>query len=186
MRLTFTTQIAINLRRYYPEQQKEHIGCHITMHERKCTMTSEGRQDFWSSARKAKATLHEDLTSKNCLKIIPIIKWVSIVFPFNIYRNKKKTCNVTDSHYITTNMGDVTKIIGDRDPEDPVQITDLYRSTNGEQAGHFFTLTCHTFRKRLYVSIDYSANKMTDDLAADFFDGLKEILTDLALKGSVS
>ncbi|KAF2351642.1 Condensation domain [Trinorchestia longiramus] len=177
---------AINLRRFYPKQEQEHMGCHVTMHEQKTVVTAEKMADFWGTAMAEKEKLHHDLTNKTCLKVIPIIKWASIIFPFNIYRNRKRTCNVTDSHYVTTNMGDVTNLVGTCDPEDPVHISDIYRTVNGEQAGHFFTLTCHTFRKRFYLSIDYSTNKMTDTQASTFFDDMVTKIDNLAEKGTVS
>lgn len=177
---------SINLRRYYPQTEREHIGCHITMHEQKTVMSTEGKANFWSTARNSKAALHEDLAGKDCLKVIPIIKWAAIVFPFNIYRNRKGSCNVTDSHYITTNMGDVTKIVGEGSPEDSVRVSDIFRSANGEQAGHLFTLTCHTFRKRFYLSIDYYGNKMLDSQANELFNDMKLKITQLAQKGCIS
>lgn len=177
---------SINLRRYYPENEREYIGCHITMHEQKTVISTDSKANFWSTARCSKAALHEDLSGKNCLKVIPIIKWAAIVFPFNIYRNRKGSVNITDSHYITTNMGDVTKMVGESAPEDPVQINDIFRSANGEQAGHLFTLTCHTFRKRFYLSIDYYGNKMKDSHAEEFFNDMRQKLENLAEKGTLS
>ena len=176
---------SINLRRYYPKQEREHIGCHITMHEQKTIMSADSKSNFWSTARNSKATLHEDLSSKSCLKIIPIIKWCAILFPINIYRNKKGSRNLTDSHYITTNMGDVTKILDEPSDDDPVHVTDIFRSANGEQAGHLFTLTCNTFRKRIYLSVDYYSNKMTDSQASDFFNNMNLKLISLAEKGEL-
>ena len=170
----------INLRRFYPECAKEHIGCHITVQEQKCVMSREERQNFWLTARNAGQTLHESLANKSCLNVIPIVKWSTMIAPLNIYFNKKKTCNKTDNHYITTNMGDVTKLIGECDPEDPIQVTDLYRCTSGELGGALFILTCHTFRKRLYLSIDYFSNKITDEVAKEYFGILKENIYILA------
>lgn len=177
---------SINLRRYYPKTETEHIGCHITICEQQASISTEGRQDFWRSARSSKAALHASLSDKNCLKIMPIMRWAAIVFPFNIYHNKKRTRNLTDSHYITTNMGDVSNIIGDNNPDEPVHINDIFRSVNGEQCGHYFALSCETFRKRMHLSIDYYSNKMTDETASEYFDILKRNLTDLALNGVLS
>ena len=170
----------INLRRFYPKCEKEHIGCHITFQEQKCGMSREERQNFCLTAKNAGKTLHESLADKSCLNLIPIVKWATMIAPLNIYFNKKKSCNKTDSHYITTNMGDVTKLIGDCDPEDPIQVTDLYRSTSGELGGALFTLACHTFRKKLYLSIDYYSNKITDEVAEEYFGILKENIYILA------
>ncbi|XP_018026692.1 uncharacterized protein LOC108682092 [Hyalella azteca] len=175
----------INLRRFYPQQEKEHIGCHITMYEQKATVSAAKMVDFWGTAKTIKEKLHQDIAQKTCLKVIPIIKWATIIFPFNIYRNRKRACNITDSHYITTNMGDVTELVGTSDAKDPVHISDIYRSVNGEQAGHLFTYTCHTFRKRLYVSIDYCGNKMTDTQATEFFNDMIQKITNLATNGTL-
>lgn len=162
------------------------MGCHITMHEQKTIMSADAKANFWSTAKASKAALHEDLAGKACLNIMPIVKWVAILFPFNIYRNRKGAVNVTDSHYIATNMGDVTKMIGNGNPDDPVKVSDLFRSANGEQAGHLFTLTCTTFRNRFYLSIDYYGNKMRDNHAIEFFDDLVSKVTSLAEVGTLN
>ena len=102
-------------------------------------------------------------------------------YPANIWRNKSKTTNLMLAHYGTSNIGDITKSFCERDPEDSVQIIELWRTIGWILVGNLFTLECHTLKKRLHISIDYVTNKMPDDYAQEFFDTLKENLTTLAL-----
>ena len=176
---------AINLRRYYPQQRKEHIGCHVTAVEQKCVLSMEELKDFWETARKGKASLHESLANKSCLDALPDMKEISLVFLINKYRNKRKKKILTYGSYITTNMGDVTKILSGLHPNDPVHVTDWYRFATSTVCGSSLSISFQTFRKRLYLSFDCYKNKISNENAQELFDILKAKVTSLALSGSI-
>jgi len=180
----------IDLRRYYPNNPSDvpYLGCHITLHEQQTVAsTQSSKNNFWHTTRALKMALHEDINDKQCIKILPFLRYGAILFPINYLRNKNKTSNMTDCHYITTNMGDCTKSMdASIDPSDPVQVTDIFRSVSGEISGHYFVLTFHTFRKRLYVSFDYFTNKMSAEQASSLFENMKANLFRVAENGSLT
>ena len=176
----------INLRRYYPEQDKEHIGCHVTVFEQKCIISSAGRKDFWKTARNARTRLHESLTDKSCLKTLPCFKYGFSFFLINMLKNKAKKRNLTIGSFMTTNLKDVTQDLSEQDLDDPVQVTDLFRCGSNLVCGSLFTLTFHTFRRRLYLSFDCSTNKIPIERGQELFDILSANLTDLALTGTLT
>ena len=180
---------AINLRRYYPEQDKQHIGCHITTVEQKCIISSEGRKDFWKTAREARTRLHESFTDKSCLKPLSCIKYASLLFLINMFKNKakkKKKRNLTFASFMTTNLKDVTQDLSEQDLDVPVQVTDLFRCGSNLVCGSLFTCIFHTFRRRLYLSFDCFTNKITIERGQELFDILSANLTDLALTGTLT
>ena len=177
---------AINLRRYYPEQDKEHIGCHITVVEQKCIISSEERKDFWKTAREARSRLHGSITDKSCLKSLSCIKYAFLLFLINMLKNKTKKRNLTFGSFITTNLKDVTETLSEQDLDDPVQVTDLFRCSSSFVCGSSFTLIFHTFRRRLYLSFDCYTNKISIERGQELFDILRANLTDLALTGTLT
>ena len=176
----------INLRRYYPEQDKQHIGCHITTVEQKCIISSEGRKDFWKTAREARTRLHESLTDKSCLKPLSCIKYAFLLLLINMFKNKAKKRNLTFASFITTNLKDVTQDLSEQDLDDPVQVTDIFRCCSNLVCGSIFSLTFHTFRRRLYLSFDCFTNKIPIERGQELFDILNANLTDLALTGTLT
>ena len=175
----------IDMRRYYPEESKSYLGCNMTFHEQDVEVPSNHRELFWNRARTLKKSLHEDIEGKRCIHVLPLIKLSSIVFLVNYWKNKKGFCNTTGTHYITTNMGNVTNSMKDLNPEDPIQVTDLLRSVNAVDGAQLFTLTFETFRGRLHLSIDYYTNKMLDEQANNIFDDMKNNLYAISTTGNI-
>ena len=175
---------AFDLRRYY-SKERDAVGCHISMYEHNLFVTSHTRENFWECARLAKVNLHHKLNSKKALKLIPIMKYESLLYFINSAKNRRKKNNVTDSHYVTTNLGDLSKFLGETNPNDPYQLSDLFRTVSGELMGHLFTLTCQTFQNRLYLAYDYGANKLSDSHSRNLLNATIGIINILAEKGAV-
>ena len=166
-------------RRYY-ENNSDALGCHMSLYERNVAISSHTKENFWDCARLEKTQLHEALTSKKALGIIPILNYGTLEYVSNSILNRLKRPNIYDCLYCTTNVGDMGKILGKINPGDPFQISDMFRSVTDEKLGCMFTLTLGTFQNRLYLTYDYPTNKCTDAIANTLLNNAKEIITNLA------
>ena len=166
-------------RRYY-ENKSDAIGIHMALYERHVPISSYTKENFWDCARLEKAQLHDALTSKKALGIIPLLKYGSLISGANEILCRLKRDNVFDGHFVTTNVGDMGKILGKMNPDDPFQISDMFRTVSSEKFGCMFMLTLSTFQNRLYLSYDYYTNKCTHDIAKTLINNTKHIMTNLA------
>ncbi|MCL4141220.1 UNVERIFIED_CONTAM: hypothetical protein GTU68_011858 [Idotea baltica] len=176
----------VNMRKYFEPEHNDASGCHISFVEDKSKMSLHESRDFWNQAQKVHSSIKEHLeVSKDQLRIVPLLRLASMIFPANVYLTKKGHKNKTDCHYVTTNMGNLKTMLPAPKEGDDVEITNVLRSVTSHLAGNPFLLTFHTFRNKFMVSIDYYTNKMTDETAQEFFNILLQFIRNLTQYGNL-
>lgn len=179
----------VNMRRYFNPANKESPGCHIALEEKEFLVrSSDGatRDNFWAFAKRVHEHLHNSLNVehypiKNCSVYIPL----AFIMCANHELTRRARKNLTDCHVITTNMGNLQHLLPSHYGDGPVEITSLLRSVSSELVGHPCTLTFHTFRGRFMISLDYFTNKMTDDVASQYFSNMTGYINNLIAVGAI-
>ena len=92
----------------------------------------------------------------------------------------------TNTHFVTTNMGNLDHLLPANPGDGPVEITSLLRSVSGQYLGHPFLIAMHTFRGKFMYSIDFYTNNITDDVAHRYFAIFSKFVNNIADVGSVS
>ena len=162
---------AINLRRYMEPQHKELLGNHVCMDELELDVTQEHAasvEGLWSLAQ----VLHQDLQRSlnhdfRAIKHIRSMPVFSVFTWANLQLTKRGKKNLLDCHIVTTNMGNLEKLLPDS-YDGPVSLYDVLRSVNAQFYGQMILLTYHTFAQRFMISLDYYTTKMTDECAREF------------------
>lgn len=179
----------VNMRRYFNPANKESPGCHIALEEKEFLVRSSdgaSRENFWAFARRVQEHLHKSLNVehypiKNCSVYVPF----AFIMCVNRELTRRARKNLTDCHVITTNMGNLRHLLPSHYGDGPVEITSLLRSVSSELVGNPCTLTFHTFRDRFMISLDYFTNKMTGDVARQFFSNMTGYINNLVTIGAI-
>nr|XP_053632458.1 uncharacterized protein LOC128688596 isoform X2 [Cherax quadricarinatus] len=179
----------VNMRRYYPRAYKESPGCHISLEEREVLIHSSdasSKENFWRLAK----FMHDDLkkslnVDKTPIRNCPFFRPSTLMLHINHGLTRKGYRHRTDSHFVTTNMGDLWDLLPGKYGDGPVEITHLLRSVSSELTGNPFTLVFHTFLQHFMISVDYYTTKVTDEVAALFFSTLTSYISNIATHGTV-
>ncbi|XP_064094286.1 uncharacterized protein LOC135206740 [Macrobrachium nipponense] len=178
----------INMRRYFPAEIKDALGCHISLEEKEMMIPSsaaKSKEQFWSLVKVFHKNLNDSLNVHYApIKNAPLFRPSTILLHVNYELTKRGRKNRTDNHMISTNMGNLKHILpGTYDG--PVEITDILRSVSSELTGNPFTLVFQTFRDQFMISVDYYTTKMTDEAASQFFNNLVTYIGNIAQYGTV-
>ncbi|KAG7153685.1 hypothetical protein Hamer_G009352 [Homarus americanus] len=149
----------VNMRRFFPIEYQEATGCHVSVEEQEVTVNNtdgSSKVNFWSIAKEYHADVYR-----------------------NIYRN------LTDNHFVTTNMGDLRDLLPGKYGDGPVEITNVLRCVSDCYTGHPFTLVFQTFRDRFSVNVEYYDNKIRHEDAALFFSILTNHISDIMSYGTI-
>lgn len=183
------TANCINMRRYFPSENKESLGCHISLDETELLIRSADFTDkdsFWALVKRIYDNLQDSLNVHHTpAKNSPLFRPSSLIFHINYELTRRARQNRTHSHMITTNMGNLQHLLPSHYGDGPVEISSLLRSVSSELVGHPCTLTFHTFRGRFMISLDYFTNKMTDDVASQYFSNMTGYINNLIAVGAI-
>ncbi|XP_045599956.1 uncharacterized protein [Procambarus clarkii] len=178
----------INMRRYYPQEYKESPGCHISLEEQERLIRSSdasSKENFWCLANRLNGDLRKSLNvDKIPIKNYPLYRLSTLILHINYLLTSLGRKHRTDSHFVTTNMGDLRDLLPGK-YDGPVEITNLLRSVSSELTGNPFTVVFHTFLERFMISLDYYTTKVTDEVAELFFSTLTNYITNIAHHGTV-
>ncbi|XP_037799362.1 uncharacterized protein LOC119594374 [Penaeus monodon] len=180
----------INMRRYFPPENKESLGCHISLEETELLIQSADFTDkdsFWALVKRIYDDLQDSLNVHHTpAKNSPLFRPSSLIFHINYELTRRARQNRTHSHMITTNMGNLQHLLPGKYGDGPVEITRILRSVSSALTGHGCTLTFQTFVGRFMISLDYYSNKMTDDVAQQFFTNLNTYILNLTKYGCLN
>lgn len=174
----------VNMRRYFKASDKDILGCQVSYQDQKVRVTENDLSNFWLIAKRESEILHHDLqlgTPQITLAGLP--EYATFLKINNLCRKWRRT-EIVDSHYITSNMGDVTKYFDTVEeantPPPVVVVSRLQRYGSADLAGGLLTLIFETFRGRLQISCDCYPNKMSYDRVNKLLERTVEILTLMA------
>jgi len=150
----------INLRRYWTEEQrKDSCGCHISTLDVRIPTDITDFQDVWSYARRINGMMkHELEVTKRGIRLMTLGEKLRIVLYTNTFLEWAGYPSANDNHFVITNMGDVSRTFSGEG--EVVQCSKLLRSVSGHYMNHVCQHTLHTFRGKLYYSLDYYLQKM--------------------------
>ncbi|KAB7498991.1 hypothetical protein Anas_12066 [Armadillidium nasatum] len=167
----------VNMRRYLSPEYSDASGCHISFMEDRRKTSLKDSLDFWKEAKKTHSSLKAHLeVAKDQLRIVPLLRMASMIFPANVFLTRNGYKNKTDCHYITTNMGNLKTLLPGPEANDTVEITSVLRSVSAHLGGNPFLIAFHTFRGKFMLSLDYYTNKMTDETAHEYFTVFKTFI----------
>ncbi|MPC70417.1 hypothetical protein E2C01_064666 [Portunus trituberculatus] len=176
----------VNLRRYFREEDREALGCFISIEEEEGRVTlqdSASGDALWALARRGhtalKASLEEE---RRPLCTLAAFIPVSLLIPVNCLLTRLGLLNLNDNHVITTNMGDMRPLL--HPGPGPVSPTHLLRCVSDAYTGHPYTLVLHTFAGRFSLALEYYSTKTTPAVARAFFTALTNLMLDLAATGA--
>lgn len=176
----------VNLRRYFREEDREALGCLISIEEEETRVTLQDAASgdaLWELARRGYAALKVSLEEeRRPLRTLAAFTPVSLLIPVNYLLTRLGLPNLNDNHVITTNMGDLRPLL--HPGEGPVKPTHMMRCVSDAYTGHPYTLVVQTFAGRFSVTLEYYSTKTTPAVARTFFTTLIDLMLDLAITGA--
>ena len=169
----------INMRRYWTKEQAENsCGCHISTVDVQLPIQREDLTNFWSYARQVQKTMDKELNvDKRCIKLLPIAERLRIILYINSFLQYVSMPSTNDNHFLVTNMGNLSKLFPGTG--EVVEVTKVMRSIACHYMPNLCQHTIHTFRGKLFYSLDYYTQKMEREhallYAQTLTDTLKEI-----------
>ncbi|XP_069180962.1 uncharacterized protein [Procambarus clarkii] len=175
-----------NMRPYYSQEYEQSPGCHISLEEHEFLVRScdaQSKANFWCLAICLNSRLKRNfILDKTPITNSPLFS--TLMLHINLLLTSLGCKHCTDSHFATTNMGDLRDLLPGK-YDGPVEITNLLRSVSSEIMGHPFNLSFHTFLERFMISLDYCTTNVTDEMAELFFSTLTNYITNIAHHGTV-
>jgi len=170
----------INMRRYWEEKQsKDSCGCHISTIDVKIPTKIDDIENYWSYARRIQDTMNYELNvSRRCIRLMPIGENLRIILYINSFLEYIGQPSTNDNHYLITNMGNLGKLFSGEG--EVVEVTRLMRSISCHYMPNLCQHTLHTFRGRLFYSLDYYTQKMEREHAQLYAKTLTETLKEMA------
>lgn len=175
----------VNMRRYFGKEDREALGCHISIEEEEVRVTlADGAsgEALWALARRGHAALRASLDERQPLRTLASFVPNAMLIPVNHALTRLGLNNKNDNHFITTNMGDLQQLLPRG--EGPVTPTHLLRCVNDPFTGHPYTLVLHTFLGRFSLALEYYSTKTVPRVAQVFFDTLRNLILDVAVTGA--
>lgn len=170
------SQQAINMRRYWPREQRDNaFGCHISLLDLSFPTREEDLSAFWEYTRGVHHLLTYNLTeTKRALKLQPMSVRLGIIIRHNALLGKLGLPSSNDNHYTVTNMGNLSTTFPGSGPE--VEVTKVLRTVSC----HFMPTLCQhtlqTFRGCLLYSLDYYTQKLSRETASQYASIIMKVL----------
>ena len=166
-----------------PQKGETHLGSHATGIEQAIPVTKKLKENFWSSAKAYGDSIRRNIAERTFVKYFPLIKFMVIIAFVNELKQTFNFPNVIEAYYLSTNIGEMSSSFKEPDPNDRIQVVDVTFSTTASKSAHLTIVLLHSFRKRLYVQLNYYNNRMNDDDAKRYFSILKSNIIQIAEKG---
>jgi len=168
----------VNARRYWTEEQrKDSCGCHITTLDLRVPTRVGDLQDIWGYARKIQEMMMYELdVSKRGVRLISLGEKLRIVLYMNSFLEWAGFRSANDNHFCITNMGNLNKFFSGKG--EVVEVTKVLRSVSGHYMNNLCQHTLHTFRGKLYYSLDYYAQKMKREDALKYSEYVLQLLNE--------
>ncbi|KAK7066427.1 hypothetical protein SK128_023038, partial [Halocaridina rubra] len=126
---------SVNMRRYFPEDHKEAVGCHVSADEKEVLIHSSSASSkgcFWSLVKQFHNNLNESLHVKQTpIRNLRLLRLYSAIIQVNHELTRYGLKHVTDSYFACTNMGNLKSLLPSQ-YNGPIEIVDLLRSGNCE------------------------------------------------------
>lgn len=164
--------------RYYYEKNKEAFGCGIASFGTIFEAPLNIMDDFWNSAKSYNDDLRYAIKSKACLEqgVIQNLTGITLAPKLNDHTSGSPLPSLI--YYLTTNMLDVTPIVGNVGDNVHLQ---FYEGLNSiHKLPLLWMSTYQTFRDQLIHSVQYNNQFMGDEaakqLSATIFEVLAEVI----------
>lgn len=183
-----TVDQAVNLRRCYDSIYQECTGVHVSLEKQEHVIDNRSttKEGFWSLARSMQKKLHHNLNvTQAVLKTQILGTSLGLFVPINYFLTRCGLRNLTYVHMDCNNMGNLKHLLPGKYGDGPVEIGRFLRTMTDEYVGSPCTVFIQTFEGRCLLSLDYFTNRMTDEVANQFFSLLTRYITLVAQYGYI-
>lgn len=167
---------AMNLRYYY-EKNKEAFGCGMAPFGTIFETPLNIMDDFWTTARAYNSELRSAVKSKACFEFESIQKLTGKSFYPNLNDHLTGSPLPPLRYYVTTNMLDVTPLVGHVGTDVKLQFYD--RISSMHKLPQLWMSTYQTFRDQLIHSLQYNHQFMGEEAAQKLSNTIFEVLVEV-------
>ena len=170
----------VNVRRYWNNTDELQLGVHLGCLPMVVTVKKDVKDDIWTYAREYHSQFNKILRSN---KIFDSKFYENQTANDGINPSLEEVCKNVDtitpsSYFLTTNMGDITSLLGTEGEH--VQSTWLARSTSFQDFPVMMVFSPHTYRGRFHFGLTYNTRYVSFKSAEEILDRVLDLCLSLS------